>query len=230
MQGPLNTLWFAAPVLLAAIGALLVLAGIVHVFRGRVFGGGGRLLVGCLFAVSGAAVGLFGLNLQTYSRLTYESPVAEIEVKANDPAAKRYTVTIRRLDGTDVTQSCELQGDEWLLSGRVQKWKPWVNVLGIDSTYTLDQMANKYADALEANGKPITACAIEKPAPEANRYVPPQWLDWVMAHAQAEDRRFGSASYMPLAHGALYEVIMTQSGLNAEPANDAARAANAARP
>jgi hypothetical protein len=50
-----------------------------------------------------------------------------------------------------------------------------------------------------------------------------------MAHAQAEDRRFGSASYMPLAHGALYEVIMTQSGLNAQPANDAARAANAAR-
>jgi hypothetical protein len=30
---------------------------------------------------------------------------------------------------------------------------------------------------------------------------------------------------MPLADGAVYKVIMTQSGLNAEPVNDAARKA-----
>lgn len=230
MQGPINALWFAAPAILAAIGALLMIGGVVHACRGRPFGGTQRLLVGCVFAAVGSAFGLFGLNLQTYSRLAYESPVAEVEVKASAPAEKRYTVTIRRLDGTNVTQTCALQGDEWLLSGRVQKWKPWVTVLGVDSTYTLDQMANKYFDALEANGKPITACAIEKPAPEVNRYVPPEWLAWMMSYAKTEDRRFGSASYMPLADGALYEVVMTQSGLNAQPSNDAARAANAIRP
>ena len=230
MQGPIHWLWFAGPALLAAIGALTMLGGVVHVCRGRPFGGGQRLIFGSLIAVAGSALGLFGLNLQTYSRLTYESPVAEIQVAANDPAQKRYTVTIRRPDGTNVTQTCEVQGDEWLLSGRVQKWKPWVNVLGVDSTYTLDQMANKYFDAVEATGQPITACSIEKPAPEANRYVPEGWLMWMMSYAQAEDRRFGSASYMPLADGALYEVVMTQAGLNAQPANDAARAANATRP
>jgi hypothetical protein len=47
---------------------------------------------------------------------------------------------------------------------------------------------------------------------------------------QADERRFGSANYMPLADGALYLVFMTQNGLNAEPANDPARAANIARP
>ncbi len=35
---------------------------------------------------------------------------------------------------------------------------------------------------------------------------------------------------MPLADGAQYRVVMTQSGLNAEPVNDAAKAANSARP
>lgn len=230
MQGPNDWLWLAAPILLAGIGALMMLGGIVHIFRGRPFGGGQRLLFGSLFAVAGSALGLFALNLQTYSRLAYESSVAEIAVKASDPAQKRYTATIKRLDGTNVVQTCELQGDEWLLSGRVQKWKPWVNVLGVDSTYTLDQMANKYFDAVEANGKPITACAIEKPAPELNRYVPEGWLEWAMSYAKTEDRRFGSASYMPLADGAVYVVVMTQAGLNAEPSNDAARAANATRP
>ena len=42
---------------------------------------------------------------------------------------------------------------------------------------------------------------------------------------QVEDRRFGSANYMPLADGATYNVVMTQSGLNSEPANDTARKA-----
>jgi len=35
---------------------------------------------------------------------------------------------------------------------------------------------------------------------------------------------------MPLADGAVYRVVITQSGLNAEPENDAAKAANNARP
>ncbi len=35
---------------------------------------------------------------------------------------------------------------------------------------------------------------------------------------------------MPLADGATYRVIMTQAGLNAEPTDDIATKANAARP
>jgi hypothetical protein len=47
-----------------------------------------------------------------------------------------------------------------------------------------------------------------------------------MQLVQVEDRRFGSANYMPLADGATYNVVMTQSGLNSEPANETARKAN----
>jgi hypothetical protein len=46
-----------------------------------------------------------------------------------------------------------------------------------------------------------------------------------MDHAYVEDRHFGSGAYMPLADGAVYKVIMTQSGLNAEPVNNTARKA-----
>jgi hypothetical protein len=41
-----------------------------------------------------------------------------------------------------------------------------------------------------------------------------------------EDRRFGSANYMPLADGAQYRIVITQYGFNAEPANAVAKAAN----
>jgi hypothetical protein len=68
------------------------------------------------------------------------------------------------------------------------------------------------------------------PPPQVDQYVPKPLLDWLIAQSYVEDRRFGSANYMPLADGAVYKVVMTQSGLNSEPDNDAARAANSAQP
>jgi hypothetical protein len=87
-----------------------------------------------------------------------------------------------------------------------------------------------YFSAARGNGKPITACDIEDVAPRLDRYIPRGWLAWLAAKAYTVDRRFGSANYMPLADGALYRVVITQSGFNAEPGNAAARTANEARP
>jgi hypothetical protein len=167
-------------------------------------------------------MGLLGLNTQTYSRLTYEAPVAMVSVKAADPSHQLFDVTVKRMDASFPAQLCRLQGDDWEMSARVQKWKPWANMLGLDATYTLDQMSNRYSDAERGNGKTITSCDLKGPPPAVNTWVPKSWLFWIVDHAYVEDRHFGSGAYMPLADGAVYKVIMTQSGLNAEPANDVA--------
>jgi hypothetical protein len=227
---PLGWYWVIAPLGIAAFGGLLVLSGIGRLFSGEPASGGIRSIIGAPFAIVGLAAGLLAFNTQSFARLTFEAPVADVSVKSTDPANHLYDVTVTRRDGSNVVQICKLQGDEWLLSARVQKWKPWANVLGLDSTYNLDQVDNKYFDALAANGKPITACDLKGPPPAVNQYVPQSWLFWIVSQAYVEDRRFGSAVYMPLADGAAYRVVMTQSGLNAEPTNDAAKAANNARP
>ncbi len=54
----------------------------------------------------------------------------------------------------------------------MQKWKGWANILGLDATYTLDQIFNKYSSAARANGKPITSCDLKGPPPEVNQYIP----------------------------------------------------------
>lgn len=218
-------IWWAIPSVVALLGALLFISGIGKLFDGRPFSGSQGVIGGVAFLGLGLAGGLLGLNIQTYSRLAYERPVATVTVKAKEPAQKIYDVTITRLDANNKAMSCQVQGDEWIMGARVQKWKPWANVLGLDATYDLDQMANKYYSALEANGKPITACDLATGQPEVNQYVPPGVVSWLMQLIQVEDRRFGSANYMPLADGAAYTVVMTQSGLNSEPANDTARKA-----
>jgi hypothetical protein len=226
----LDEIFWAVPLLVAILGIMLLGSGMGYLLRGRAMRGSGHLLVGVVLAIIGAAAGLLGLNAQTYARLTHEAPVAEVSVRSLDPASARYLVTLRRLDGSNRSQTCELQGDEWVLSGRVQKWKPWANLLGLDATYTLEQLSNMYFSAGRANGKPITACDIADVAPRIDQYLPANWRAWLAAQAFTVDRHFGSANYMPLADAAVYRVVITQSGFNAEPANEAARTANEARP
>src|SRR6201999_270677 len=105
------------------------LGGVGHLTRGNVGGGSGRVAVGSAIGAVGFAIALLALNTQLFARLTYESQVADVSVKAVDPAHKIYLVTINRLDVPGVVQTCTLQGDEWIIEGRVQKWQSWANAV-----------------------------------------------------------------------------------------------------
>jgi hypothetical protein len=60
---------------------------------------------------------------------------------------------------------------------------------------------------------------------------PPERVDlWTLAHDYRSwvpwvDALYGSATYLPMADGALYQVNVSQSGLIARPLNQAAREA-----
>ncbi len=225
----MGSMMVVVPLVLAALGFVGFISGLVHAVKlrpGRAtfgLGGGGAL------TIAGLAAGLIGLNLQGYARLTYEVPLAEVTVQAVNPAQKVFAVTVRRLDETHFVQTCTLQGDAWEIGGRFQKWKAWANEIGLNSTYTLDQISNRYNTAADGDGQRITACDLKGPQPQASQYLPDFVVQWVLRHMLVEDRLFGSASYMPMADGAAYTVIATQFGFNAEPANAIAKAANQQR-
>ncbi|MFL5238428.1 MAG: hypothetical protein ACJ8EL_12655 [Rhizomicrobium sp.] len=222
--------WIVAPALIALFGLALLLTALAHYRRGRPARGTTHMIVGAPLAILGVAAALLGFNAQMFARLTHEGPVADVWIVAVGPAKSLYRARVTRLDGPRLSQDCTLAGDEWDIGARVQKWKPWANVLGLDTTYVLDQISNRYFTAARGNGKPISACDLKGPTPPLNRWLPKAWLLWLIHHAYTEDRRFGSAVFMPLADGAAYRVLITQAGLNAEPSNAIARRANAARP
>ena len=217
---PLSWYWVVAPLAVAVLAVLLFLRAFIHLGRGRFAHGASHAGGGLVLALLALAAGLLVLNTQTYARLTTERPVAEVAVAALHPALQTYQVTVRRLDGASFASSCTVQGDEWLMSAAVQKWRPWMNILGLDSTYSLDQVANKYFSAARGSGRRITACGLSGAAPA---WVPQGLSAWMMDRARAEQRHFGSGVYMPLTDGALYRVVMTQAGLNAEAVNPIAR-------
>ncbi|MFI5314598.1 MAG: hypothetical protein ACHQ6T_02775 [Myxococcota bacterium] len=176
-----------------------------------------RALTGMLVAVAiagGALAVLVATNLRTYARLTYEQPVAEISFHERGP--QRYLATVTRSDDHQV-QTFELAGDEWQVDARVLKWHGLANLLGLDTRYRLERVSGRYRDIEQERSAPRSVFALgERPAIDLWSFAQthPHWIPFV-------DGFYGSATYLPMAEGARYQVSLSQSGLLARPIDEA---------
>jgi len=213
--------WWILPAASALLGAIVLLRGIGALFGGRFLGGVfGSAIGGSLLAV-GAVTALAGLDVQTYKRLTYERPVATIETRQLGPQLFEATL-IQPPSPTEPagsTNRYQIHGDQWRIEARVLKWKPWANVLGLDSQYRLDRLSGRYEATQDELNAPRSVYPL---GPE------PGNVDmWSMARkskrfAPMVDSLYGGGAFMPMANGARYEVWLTQNGLIARPVNPAA--------
>ena len=167
--------------------------------------------------LAAVGVGLLGVNLLTYHRLTREQPALEAQFKrAGD---ERYAALLTYPTGE--TQQLALSGDEWQVDARVLKWRPFANLLGFDTAYRLERISGRYTDIARERDQERTVYALNPPdrvdvwtvLRTWRRYVP--WADAL----------YGSAVYVPMSDGARYQVVVSQSGLVARPLNEAARQA-----
>ena len=214
--------------------AVIGLAAVVTLFAGLGALFGGRPVSGLLRTIGGAGVGaaagflaLAGMNVQTYSRLTYERPVATLSLERVGP--QHFTAHLEVADPASQRrgslQTYDIYGDEWRIEARVLRWKPWANVLGLDSQYQLDRLSGRYIrteDELNAQRS-----AYDLRPTEENQ------IDlWALGRqydilGEAVDPLYGSGAAMPMADGARYEVWITQSGLIARAVNPQAQEAAA---
>jgi hypothetical protein len=229
--------WWVVPALVAFISALFVLNGVVSLFRGRLFSGIFKIVGGGVFLGAALAAVLLAQNIQTYARLTYERPVATIQLRQLAPQYFEVTVVQPPVTEGQAARSAvyPVNGDDWRIEAQVLKWKPWANVLGLDTQYRLDRLSGRYENIeLERTGARSvhTLSGGDTGTAVLGATLPWKVSAWDAArryrrYVDAVDTLYGSAAYMPMADGARYEVWITQSGLIARPANDAARNASA---
>lgn len=208
MELPAETIAIA----LAAVGALLVLAGFRRLFKRRFFAAS-RVWLGGLLLVALAAL-LFGVatNLHTYARLTYEQPVAQLFFEKT--GEQRFRATLVKASGE--TWKLNLAGDEWQLDARVLKWRGWANLLGFDARYRLERLSGRYRDVAQERSATRTVHELGEARgidlwQISQAY--PRWLPFV-------DAVYGSATYLPMAEGVRYEVTLGQAGLIARPTGE----------
>jgi heme/copper-type cytochrome/quinol oxidase subunit 2 len=203
--------------LIVFLGLLLFLAGIRRLWRGKSVSGSFQGLMGLLLITAAALAGTMSLNLYTYHRLIYEKPVAEIRFKARSP--RQFWVFLMPTDKNPIV--LELRGDEWQMDARILKWRGFPLLLGLDTVFRLDRLSGRYRDIDQERKSPHTVYKLsEDPGLDiwaiARRYK--KWIPWV-------DTIYGSATYMPMADGARYNVSLSTSGLLARPSNEKAQEA-----
>ena len=150
-----------------------------------------------------AASFVVSLNLHTYARLTHEEPVAEIVFEKR--GSQHYRATLTQVPSGEM-QMFMLAGDEWQLDARVLKWKGWANLLGLDAQYRLERVSGRYRDLEQERSDERTVYGLsENPGVDLWKLSAdyPTWLPFV-------DAIYGSATYLPMADGARYEVKITQ--------------------
>lgn len=195
----------AAAALLALLGALLVLAGLVALFRARPLRFVARTLFGLLLVSVGALAATLALGLQGYRALTREDVAATLAVR---PAgAQRFDVTVRFADGREA--KFEVAGDEIYADARILKWKPFANVLGVHTAYELDRLAGRYRSIEQERSAPRTvhSLAVDKPV---NLFGLRQRYAFLEPLLDAE---YGSAAYVPVTRPAQLELRVGTGGL-----------------
>jgi hypothetical protein len=199
-------------------GVLLLALACQRLFRARFLAAGTSAITGLLLLAVAALAFVVSLNMHTYARLTHEEPVAEIVFEARGP--QQYRATLTQVPSGEM-QMFVLAGDEWQLDARVLKWKGWANLLGLDAQYRLERVGGRYRDLQQERRNERTVYGLsENPGIDLWKLSTdyPRWLPFV-------DAVYGSATYLPMADGARYEVKITQTGLVARPLNGSAETA-----
>ncbi len=188
-----------------------------HARRRRPVRATGSLAGGMVSGALGGASILLAFSYYGYDQLVDEQLVGRI--KFSESAPSDYVARLM-IDGEN-DRMFRLLGDEWQMDARVVTWKPPVTLLGLDPIYQLDRLSGRYASLDEEISSQRSVHALSEPVTldvwqVARRY--PLLLPGVDAH-------YGTATYLPMAHGAIFEVTMTRTALIARPVNDAAREA-----
>ena len=186
-----------------------------HARRRRPVRATGSLAGGMVSGALGGASVLLAFSYYGYEQLVDEQLVGRIQFTESAPGDYAARLMIEG----EQDRTFRLLGDEWQMDARVVTWKPPVTLLGLDPIYQLDRLSGRYADLDEEISSERSVHALSQPVTldvwqVARRY--PLLLPGVDAH-------YGTATYLPMANGAMFEVTMTRTALIARPLNEAAR-------
>lgn len=229
--------WWIIPGIVGLLGVLMLIGGFMWLFRGSFFKGGRGVVGGGALLAVGLIAGLVGLNIQTYNRLTYERPVAIISARQIEP--QKFELTMCQPGGQIETYN--INGDQWRLEAYLLKWKPWANVLGLDSQYQLDRLSGRYIDAEQEMTAPRSVYALRPASDENQIFEPTEWGDLfekginifslppeLRQYAPAVDTTYGNGVFLRMRDGSVHRVWVTQDALIAR-VGDAADAENCAQ-
>jgi len=159
----------------------------------------------------------FIVDDSTIKRLTKEHTIATIAFRNIGDHHFRASFT----QPHQASVEYDIYGDQWQIDARIMKWTGLAAKAGLKPIYQFERLSGRYQDVQMEIHKKRSVYALShnnqkglnKPNSiwtyliEYQQYIP--WLD----------SQYGSATYMPMTHGAVFTINLSQSGLLARPRN-----------
>ncbi|GAB3106956.1 cation/multidrug efflux pump [Aestuariicella hydrocarbonica] len=202
----------------AIISLLVLLRALKTLFSGGWLMGWLKGTLGLALVVLSAIIGLFAWDVFSYHELLTEKSVATISFKQLED--QHYQAILVNADG--VEQKFELKGDQWQLDARIFKWQPSLARYGLKPGYRLDRLAGRYFSLEEERLSERTVYDLNPSISGVDAW---RWYKMVDQNIPWLDALYGSATYVPMSDGALYEINLTHSGLISRPLNEPAEVA-----
>jgi len=207
-------LLLAASTVFALITLYFIFSMLRHARRRRPVRATRSLAGGTVSGVAGGASIMLAFSYFGYGHLVDEQYIGKIKFTKSAP--EQYVARLMLDEEQD--RMFEMLGDEWQMDARVVIWKPPATLLGLDPIFQLDRLSGRYSTVEEEQSKVRSVHALSEPVTLdvwqfARKY--PKLMPGVDAH-------YGTATYLPMADGAIFEVTMTRTGLIARPVNEAA--------
>ncbi len=202
----------------AVIGGLLLIAALKTLFRRGWLLSWLKGSLGIVTLMLAAIVGFMALDVFSYTELLEESSVATISFEKLEE--QRYRAVLVSADG--VEQQYELRGDQWQLDARIFKWSPTLAKIGFKPGYRLDRLAGRYYSLEEERFGERTVYALSHSQQGVDVW---RWFKAIDHNVPWLDALYGSATFVPMNDGALFEVSLSNTGLLSRPLNEPAKVA-----
>ncbi|MFC6979983.1 cation/multidrug efflux pump [Microbulbifer taiwanensis] len=207
-----------------AITFLISILALLMVFWGRVLLNGSwvfgfiRGTVGLLFLGAALLIVLVAADVYSYRNLAEEHSVGTLSFRKT--GEQRFDAKFSDEDG--LAQQFELHGDQWQLDARMLKWKGPLARWGIQPAYRLDRLSGRYLTLQDERTRERSVHALD-----GSNYGVDVWqsLRGLDNRLSFVDAVYGSATFLPMEDGAVYEVRISHNGLLARPLNQQATSA-----
>lgn len=161
---------------------------------------------------------LIALDIFSYRQIQSEQTVATLSF---DKKADQL-FDVRVVDAEGVAHSYKIKGDQWQLDARIIKWTGALSNIGIKPGYRLDRLSGRYYSLEKEREEDRTVYAFSESPVGVDVWA---WLREMKERLPIVDAVYGSATYLPMADDAEFEISLSAAGLVARPMNDEARSA-----
>lgn len=207
-------------VVLAFFSIVALLIALGRLLSGHRAAALGNFLLGLLLGFVALATMRFAQELCTFDDHVASVPVAEIVFEKT--SARHYRATLTRLPSGRM-KVFVIAGDEWRVDGRLLGWQPVLQPLGLKSRYRLEGLSTRFLGTAPTPPETTEPYPLTRSGGRANWNGRP-WDALVSVGPRL------SSPWRPLTDHARYQLSFERTGIQAEPANEAAEKSMRDRP